>query len=98
MTPHQESQPGSSHGKTSAHEVDCRAAAEKLFDFLDGELDDAFVARLEKHVAECKHCFERADFERRFLEVIHAARNEEKCPKALRERVLSTLRAEGLGA
>jgi mycothiol system anti-sigma-R factor len=98
MTQHHEPQPGRSHGKASASDVDCRAAAEKLFDFLDGELDDAFVARLEKHVDECKHCFERAEFERRFLELVHAARHEECCPKALRERVLSTLRAEGLGA
>ena len=48
--------------------------------------------------ASCKHCFEVADFERRFLEVLQTARDEEKCPRALRERILGTLRSEGLGA
>lgn len=78
--------------------VDCNAALESLFDFLDGELDDALEERLRAHVQECKPCFERADFERRFLAAVQTARAEERCPKALRERVLMTLRAEGLGA
>ena len=78
--------------------VDCNAALESLFDFLDGELDDALEERLRAHVRECKPCFERADFERRFLAAVQTARTEERCPKALRERVLMTLRAEGLDA
>lgn len=78
--------------------VDCDAALEKLFDFLDGELDDSFESRLRAHVARCKHCTDVADFERRFLDVLHAARAEEKCPKSLRDRVIATLRAEGLEA
>lgn len=79
-------------------EVDCNAALESLFDFLDGELDGSLEERLKAHVHECRPCFERADFERRFLAAVQAARTEERCPKALRERVLTTLRAEGLGA
>lgn len=81
-----------------AHPVDCDAALEKLFDFLDGELDESFEARLRAHVTRCGHCTDVADFERRFLEVLHAARTEEKCPKSLRDRVIATLRAEGLEA
>ncbi len=87
-----------SHEDPHLHDVDCDAALEKLFDFLDGELDESLEARLRAHVASCKHCFEVAEFERRFLEVLQAARHEEKCPNALRERILGTLRAEGLGA
>jgi anti-sigma factor (TIGR02949 family) len=87
------------HAKsTSGAEVDCNAALESLFDFLDGELDGSLEARLRAHVQECRPCFERADFERRFLAAVQAARAEERCPNALRERVLTTLRAEGLGA
>lgn len=81
-----------------AHDVDCSAALAKLFDFLDGELDESLETKLKAHVAGCKHCFEVAEFERRFLEVLQTARDEEKCPRALRERILGTLRREGLGA
>ena len=87
------------HGHGPAHEsVDCDAALESLFDFLDGELDDSLETKLKAHVQLCKPCFEHAEFERRFLAAVQAARDEELCPKALRERVLNTLRAEGLGA
>lgn len=87
-----------SSGDQPAREVDCSAALAKLFDFLDGELDESLETKLKAHVANCKHCFEVAEFERRFLEVLQAARDEEKCPRALRERILGTLRSEGLGA
>lgn len=86
-------QPTADHPK-----LDCNAALEQLFDFLDGECAEEVESRLKAHVARCRHCFERADFERRFLEAVHAARAGETCPKALRERVIATLRAQGLGA
>lgn len=91
MTPHQESLTSDTH-------VDCDAALERLFDYLDGELDDSFEARLKEHVQRCKPCLERADFERRFLVAVQTARSEQCCPKSLRERVLTSLRSEGLGA
>lgn len=86
------------HDHEHAHGVDCDAALLQLFDFLDGELDETLEVRLKEHVTRCKPCFERADFERRFLAAVQAARTAECCPKALRDRVLGTLRAEGLEA
>jgi anti-sigma factor (TIGR02949 family) len=94
--PHHESLHDHAHAEADA--VDCDAALLRLFDFLDGELDESLEVRLKEHVTRCKPCFERADFERRFLEAVHAARAVECCPKALRERVIGTLRAEGLEA
>lgn len=86
------------HGDRPTQEcADCDAALESLFDFLDGELDGSLETQLKAHVERCKPCFERADFERRFLAAVQAARAEERCPKSLRERVMNTLRAEGLG-
>ncbi len=93
-----ESREHAPHGHGADARTDCDAALESLFDFLDGELDDSLEEKLKSHVERCKPCFERADFERRFLAAVQAARTEERCPKALRERVLGTLRAEGLGA
>jgi anti-sigma factor (TIGR02949 family) len=78
--------------------IDCDAALESLFDFLDGELDGSLELRLGAHVQQCGRCSSRADFERRFLAAVQAARTEERCPIALRERVVTTLRSEGLGA
>ncbi len=85
-------------GAGAAPKVNCSAALEQLFDFLDGECTGDLAARLKAHVEHCKPCFEHAEFERRFLEAVAAARAQQLCPKALRERVLSTLRAQGLQA
>ena len=86
------------HSQTPAGaETDCAAALDRLFDYLDGELDGSLEERLKAHVRRCTPCSERAEFERRFLAAVQAARTTDCCPTALRERVISTLRAQGLG-
>jgi anti-sigma factor (TIGR02949 family) len=75
--------------------IDCAGAKERLFDLLDGELDDETVARMQRHIVQCQHCFDRSDFERRFLAAVHVVRTAGPMPGALRERVLAALRAEG---
>jgi anti-sigma factor (TIGR02949 family) len=75
--------------------MDCAGAKERLFDLLDGELDDTTMDRMRRHIAECRGCFDRSDFERRFLAAVQAVRDAGLCPGALRERVLAALRAEG---
>jgi anti-sigma factor (TIGR02949 family) len=76
-------------------EMDCAGAKERLFDLLDEELDDATFARVKQHIADCRGCFDRSDFERRFLAALQAVRAGSLCPGALRDRVLAALRAEG---
>ena len=61
----------------------------------DGELDDSTVDRMKRHIAECRGCFDRSDFERRFLAAVQAVRDGGLCPGALRDRILAALRAEG---
>ena len=75
--------------------VDCTGAMDRLFDLLDEELDDATVERVKKHMGGCKHCYDRADFERRFLAAVATVRAEGPMPGGLRERVVAALRAEG---
>ena len=74
---------------------DCAGAMDRLFDFLDGELDAESESQLRTHLEKCAPCFERAGFERRFLEAVQAARESEKCPEKVRARVLNALRRDG---
>lgn len=83
------------HDPAMKDAVDCTGAMERLFDLLDEELDEISVQRVQKHLGGCTHCFDRADFERRFLAAVAAVRAEGPMPGALRERVLAALRAEG---
>lgn len=81
--------------RPDAHAMDCAGAMERLFDFLDGELAGEFDAEVRAHLAACRHCFEMAGFEKRFLDAVQSARASEKCPGKLRARVLDALRGEG---
>jgi anti-sigma factor (TIGR02949 family) len=75
--------------------VDCGHALEKIFDLLDDELDADLGRQVREHLTRCPKCFGRAEFERRFLAAVQAARAAQDTPGALRERVLASLRAEG---
>lgn len=75
--------------------IDCKAAAERMFDLLDGELTADIEQRMRAHIVGCPHCFTVADFEKRFLEALTKARATGCAPGALRDKVLSQLRAVG---
>ncbi|MGQ0714826.1 MAG: anti-sigma factor family protein [Gemmatimonadaceae bacterium] len=46
----------------------CEDALRQLATYLDGELDDARRHDLDGHLARCRSCFSRAEFERRLKE------------------------------
>ena len=75
--------------------IDCEAAARRLWDFLDGELDPAHAAEVEAHLATCRRCPPHFAFAQRMAAEIGAAERAPTPPDALRARVLEALRAEG---
>jgi anti-sigma factor (TIGR02949 family) len=76
-------------------ELDCRGAMERLFELLDGELTAERERKVRSHITGCPGCFAHADFEERFLKALRTARVAGNASLALRERVLSALRADG---
>ncbi len=77
--------------------LDCGRAMAQLFDLLDGESTADTAQKLREHISLCPECFTHADFERRFLAAVQAARRKDGCPGALRAKVLEALQAEGFG-
>ena len=45
--------------------LSCEDVLDQLFAYLDGELDGATDEDIERHLAACRSCFGRAEFERR---------------------------------
>lgn len=43
----------------------CEEVIERLFEFLDHEIDSVTEQRISEHLAHCRACFSRAEFERR---------------------------------
>lgn len=70
----------------SAREPSCEEVIERLFDYLDRELDVQQAEEIERHLARCRDCFTRAEFEKRLRERV-AASGTVPAPPRLRSRV-----------
>jgi anti-sigma factor RsiW len=78
--------------------IDCHTAVQRLWDYLDDELDDARVAEVTQHVESCRNCAEHYAFARTFLQVLSATRNDTEVAQsmaALRAGVEEALGREG---
>jgi anti-sigma factor (TIGR02949 family) len=55
--------------------VDCEKALRRLAEYLDRELNAAEGAEIEKHLAACRSCWSRAEFERGLKAKLHELRD-----------------------
>lgn len=78
--------------------ISCREAAERIFEWLDGELDPDMQDRVGVHLRECALCYPFLRFEEAFREALKRAGSRvEPTPETLQSRVLGSLRDEGFG-
>ena len=56
--------------------VDCESAIRLLAEYLDRELGDAESATVRAHLARCRSCYSRAEFERRLKASLSGLQNE----------------------
>lgn len=77
----------------SPHDANCADAVERLYHFLDGELDDTRRALVQRHLDECHPCLEAFDFEAELRQLI-ARRCRETVPEQLRIRIVLAIQAE----
>lgn len=76
--------------------VSCHEAAERLFEWLDGELDGEKEVGVGTHLETCARCYPRLVFERSFRAAVTRAAREAEAPGDLRNRILQALEEEGL--
>ena len=70
--------------------MSCEEVIERLFDYLDRELDSQQATDIEWHLARCRDCFTRAEFERRLRDRV-AATATAKAPPRLHQRIRTLL-------
>lgn len=75
--------------------ISCREALERLFEYLDGELDSSTDMKVAAHLEKCRRCYPRLEFEKAFMEALERARAGEEPPSGLRNRVVDVLCSEG---
>jgi mycothiol system anti-sigma-R factor len=62
-------------------EHNCDEALERLYEYLDEELDNVTTAGIKQHLIECGSCDRGFDFERRLKVVIRERLSEEVPPQ-----------------
>ncbi len=71
--------------------ISCQEAIRLVYDFLDGELEDASSARVRAHFEKCQRCYPHLRLEESFRLALQKAVRGESTPPDLRDRVLRVL-------
>jgi mycothiol system anti-sigma-R factor len=88
-----------SQGLTGDHagHADCSEVLHRIFEYLDGELSAADVARVAAHLQACGPCLAEHDLERTLKAVVRRSCAEQAAPPALRLSIMqqiTTIRIE----
>jgi len=73
------------------HDKDCSEVLERVFFFIDNELDNANKGEIETHLVECGPCLQKYDLERT-VKALVARSCSEHAPESLRDKVLLKIR------
>ncbi len=86
-----ERETSATNGPLASHDWDCSAVIDRVFFFLDNELDRADCGQIQQHLEECGPCLAKYDLERT-VKTLVARSCSEKAPDGLRDRVLLSIR------
>jgi mycothiol system anti-sigma-R factor len=74
-----------------AHDAHCSEVLQRMFFFIDNELDDAGCDEIQHHLDECQPCLEKYNLEQT-VKALVARSCAEHAPDTLRDRVLLRIR------
>lgn len=84
------------HTHEHAPDVDCTAAAQQLWDYLDEELTPERMDALHAHFTKCRPCLRHAEWGREFLAALRDCRDgNSRAPDELRSKIKGLLKGEG---
>jgi mycothiol system anti-sigma-R factor len=70
---------------------DCEHVLERVYEFLDNEIDAASGDAIRHHLAMCEPCLERFDVEEAVKSLVHRCCGGEVAPSHLRTRIVTQL-------
>ena len=76
----------------------CEEALERLWDFLDGELEPANEDEVRRHIEVCSRCYPRYNFERAYFELMGRVRERDSVPRKLRRQLFERILEEDTSA
>lgn len=72
---------------------DCTTALERIYLFVDSEIETASAEEIQEHLDSCADCLNEYDYER-LVKMVVSRSCAEVAPEQLRERVLISIRQE----
>jgi mycothiol system anti-sigma-R factor len=73
------------------HDKDCSEVLERVFFFIDNEMENADKHEIQEHLDECLPCLQKYDLERTVKSLV-ARSCSEHAPESLRDKVLLRIR------
>ncbi|GAA2903061.1 hypothetical protein GCM10010517_69020 [Streptosporangium fragile] len=73
------------------HDTDCREVLEKVYSYLDGELDEGKYADIRQHLDECHPCLEEYGLEQVIKQLIAKHCGCDQASADLRAKVLNRI-------
>ena len=74
--------------------ADCNETLRELYQFIDGELDEAARKHIQGHLDDCSPCLAAYDFEAE-LRLVVRNRCVDQVPDTLRRRIAEAIEAAG---
>ncbi len=71
--------------------ISCEQAVERVYEFLDGELDAETMEQVREHIEVCKRCYPYFNFERIFLDHIRSKGLRSERSERLEARIRDAL-------
>jgi mycothiol system anti-sigma-R factor len=74
--------------------MDCEECRERIYPYLDRELDPREFEEMRQHLGECGGCERTYTVERVFVDRIRVSATSDVAPAAVRERLIVRLRQD----
>jgi mycothiol system anti-sigma-R factor len=75
------------------HEMPCSEVLDRVYSYLDGEMDQVFSAKVQIHLEECGPCLREYGLEEAVKRLVHRHCGHEQVPADLRQKVLNKIEA-----
>jgi mycothiol system anti-sigma-R factor len=72
---------------------DCEHVLERVYEFIDNELDTASGDAIRQHLSDCEPCLDKFDVEQAVKKLVAKRRGGDQAPAHLRDKVLGQLAA-----
>ena len=69
----------------------CREAVDKLYEYLDNELDSVTTAQIKKHLDLCRLCCDNFEFEKTMKDLVHKCCRDARAPAPLKSKIIEGL-------